>query len=137
MNTCELPHIGVLCVVQKEGKLLLGRRKVGHGAGNWEFPGGHLECGETIEACAIRELREETGLVATGVNVETWMERVGETRGTHYILFFVSVTEFIGEPAQMEPEKNEGWEWFDKENLPTPLFSVIPKFVEKMGHALL
>jgi mutator protein MutT len=44
-------------------KLLVCRRKADSVLGGyWEFPGGKCEPGETLEACACREVREETGL---------------------------------------------------------------------------
>ena len=47
-------------VIHKDGKILIARRKSGKCVGaNWEFPGGKLEEGETLEECLIRELKEE------------------------------------------------------------------------------
>ena len=55
------PTVGVAVVLIEEGKLLLGRRR----AGGWCIPCGHVEYDETIEAAAIREMAEETGLAVS------------------------------------------------------------------------
>ena len=47
---------------EKEMKVLLIQRKKSPFQGYWAFPGGFLEMDETLEKCAARELREETGL---------------------------------------------------------------------------
>jgi len=52
-------------VIERDGLVLIARRK--HGkmhVGNWEFPGGTLEEGETYEECLERELKEELGIDA-------------------------------------------------------------------------
>ncbi|EIC82110.1 NUDIX hydrolase [Serratia sp. M24T3] len=59
------PQIGIGVLIFREGKILLGRRKGSHGAGDWSAPGGHLEFGETPEICGIREAWEETGISRT------------------------------------------------------------------------
>ena len=47
-------------VIERDGAFLLTRRLDGtHLAGHWEFPGGKLHAGETLEACLAREIREE------------------------------------------------------------------------------
>jgi len=47
-------------VVERDGAFLLTRRLDGtHLAGHWEFPGGKLHAGETLEECLAREIREE------------------------------------------------------------------------------
>jgi len=58
------PDIAVaLALVWRDGRLLVTRRPSGvHLAGFWEFPGGKLRDGESPEACAERELREEVGV---------------------------------------------------------------------------
>lgn len=43
-------------------RILLGLKKRGFGAGKWNGFGGKVEKGETIEAAALRELEEESGL---------------------------------------------------------------------------
>lgn len=46
------------------GQVILIQRKTEPNAGWWGFPGGHVELGETAMQAAIRELREETGVIA-------------------------------------------------------------------------
>ena len=48
-------------VIQQNGKLLLIQEKQAKAYGKWNLPSGHVDQGETIEAAAIREAKEETG----------------------------------------------------------------------------
>ena len=65
MNTRRRPTVGVAVVVRDaEGRVLLGKRAVGWGAGEWCIPCGSLEWGEDVRAAAARELLEETGVRA-------------------------------------------------------------------------
>ena len=50
--------------VDGQGRVLLGRKKRGMGLGKWNGFGGKIEAGETMRQCAVRELREECGLIA-------------------------------------------------------------------------
>lgn len=52
-------------VIRKEGKYLLARRRIhSHLGGEWEFPGGKINSGESGGECILRELREELGVAA-------------------------------------------------------------------------
>ena len=66
----ELPHkrIGVAVIWNQAGQILIDRRKVGGTMGGlWEFPGGKIEPGETVEACIAREIQEELAIeIAVG-----------------------------------------------------------------------
>ncbi len=65
-----LPHkqIGVAVIWNDQEQILIDRRKQeGLLGGLWEFPGGKIESGETIEACIAREIQEELGIeIAVG-----------------------------------------------------------------------
>jgi A/G-specific adenine glycosylase len=65
-----LPHkqIGVAVIWNDQQQILIDRRKqTGLLGGLWEFPGGKIEPGETIEACIAREILEELGIeIAVG-----------------------------------------------------------------------
>lgn len=58
------PHITVTAaVIQRGGQVLIARRpSKGLLGGMWEFPGGKLEPAETLEACLVREIKEEMGV---------------------------------------------------------------------------
>jgi len=52
--------VGTAIIVDKNKKILIGQRPEGKALpGLWEFPGGKLEDGETVEQCIIREIKEE------------------------------------------------------------------------------
>jgi len=59
--------VATLCFVLREGEILLIRKKRGLGAGKINGPGGRLESGESIRACAVREVQEELGVTPTGL----------------------------------------------------------------------
>src|SRR5580693_6293999 len=64
----ERPIVAVLAVVLRpfgqEARVLIVQRAQQPNAGRWGFPGGVLELGETVAEGAMRELKEETGIVA-------------------------------------------------------------------------
>jgi ADP-ribose pyrophosphatase YjhB (NUDIX family) len=60
----ERPIVAVLAVVLRGDRVLIVQRAQQPNAGRWGFPGGVLELGETVAAGAMRELKEETGIVA-------------------------------------------------------------------------
>lgn len=124
------PKVGVGVFVFKDGKVLLGKRKGSHGAGNWGPPGGHLEFGESAEGCAARELAEETGLKALSIQTGLWSNDVIDGN-KHYITLFAVVDRFEGEPQMLEPNKCEEWQWFSMNALPSPLFPPVITFFEK------
>lgn len=126
------PKVGIGIVVVKDNLVLLGKRKGAHGSGDWAFPGGHLEFGETPHTCAYRELLEETGLTATCILPGPWTNVVFD-EDKHYVTLFMLVTEFSGKPEVLEPHKCENWEWFEWDNLPQPLFATIQILVQNEG----
>jgi A/G-specific adenine glycosylase len=97
-----VPHFTVTAaILQRDGKILLARRpSKGLLGGMWEFPGGKVEQGESLESCLEREIREELG-----VNI-----RVGEQFGIYqhaYAHFRITLHAFVceltdGEPAPIE-----------------------------------
>jgi len=117
----------VVCdmLIEDNGKLLMGKRGVEvFGKGTWALPGGHVEYNETTKECLKRELMEETGITPTKYKLIGIINDIANLPGqeTQNIRFIYHITEFSGEIKNMEPKRCEGWEWFEKDSLPEPLF---------------
>eukprot|EP00996_Jenningsia_fusiforme_P002114 NODE_2957_length_1080_cov_17.214355_g2712_i0.p1 GENE.NODE_2957_length_1080_cov_17.214355_g2712_i0~~NODE_2957_length_1080_cov_17.214355_g2712_i0.p1 ORF type:complete len:186 (-),score=22.96 NODE_2957_length_1080_cov_17.214355_g2712_i0:404-961(-) len=123
-------HMGVgvgVFVLSKAhpGCILLGQRLGSTGSGRWALPGGHLEFGETLEHCAIREVKEETLLDITNSRFGTLSNSIDRCNRYHYLTPFV-VAEALDncEPVNTEPTKCAGWHWieWDSPDFPRDLF---------------
>ncbi len=116
----SVPRVGIAVIIIRDGKMLIGKRKSSLGLGSWAPPGGHLEFGETPEACAARETMEEAGLVLRDIRHAAFTSDVID--GTkHYVTLFLTA-HATGEPRVCEPDKCERWEWHTWDDLPQPLF---------------
>lgn len=122
MDEAKRPYIGVAVIVVRDGRVLLGKRKNAHGAGTWQFPGGHLEYGEAIEDCARRELFEETGMSIVNMRRGPFTNDFFEEERKHYVTLFVIADQTTGEARRLEPDKCDGWDWFPWSDLPRPHF---------------
>lgn len=60
------PNVGVV-LFNASGQVWYGRRARTPGPHNWQFPQGGIDAGETPEAAALRELREETGVISAEI----------------------------------------------------------------------
>ena len=118
-------RVGVAMVVKSPVGYILLRRKGSHGAGSWSLPGGHLEFGETVKDCAIRECLEELGVVVNPdsvKNIPYFSEDFFLDVDKHYITLYL-YGETLDSPKIMEPDKADMMFFFDKnDSLPENLF---------------
>jgi len=115
------PRVGIGVMIQNEkGEVLLGLRQGSHGAGEWSFPGGHLEFGEIPFETAKREVKEETGLEVDEFELISVYDemRYIKTDGKHYLGLGVKAKYKGGIPKIMEPDKCQEWRWYSLNNLP-------------------
>ena len=107
----EMVELTNLCMIKDGDKYLLQNRVKKDWQG-YTFPGGHIESGESIVQSAIREVKEETGLIMKNprlVGVKQFWVKSGR-----YIVFLFSATKFSGE-LRSSYEGEVGW--FTKEEM--------------------
>jgi 8-oxo-dGTP diphosphatase len=109
----EHPIIGVLAVVMRGDRALVVRRANPPMAGRWGFPGGVLELGETVAQGAMRELFEETGVIAEAAGPLTVIDTIdrdeeGRVR-YHYTLVAVIGQWRSGEGAPGDDADEVAW----------------------------
>jgi ADP-ribose pyrophosphatase YjhB (NUDIX family) len=87
----------------------------------WTFPGGKQEYEVTVLETAIRETKEETGLILKDVQVYTATDEFQSDR--HYVTIGVISSSYEGELKVMEPDKINEWKWFDLNDLPNNIYT--------------
>ncbi len=109
--------VGVL--IDDSGRFLLTSRPAGKVyAGYWEFPGGKLEAGETVEHALKRELHEELG-ISIGA-VQPWKIELMDYPHARVRLHFCKVFEWAGE---FEMRERQAMVW---QTLPVAVVPVLP-----------
>lgn len=131
MQVNNRPKVGVGVIVVRNNKVLLGKRLGAHGSYTWNFPGGHLEFGESIEECATREVKEETNLNITNPKLGPYTNDIFVSEDKHYVTLFVIAQAPNDEPQIMEPDKCEQWDWFVWDSLPQPFFLPIKNLLKQ------
>jgi len=109
----ERPIVGVLAVVLRGERALGVRRSNPAMAGRWGFPGGVLELGETVAEGAMRELLEETGVVAEPIGPLTVIDTIdrddeGRVR-FHYTLVAIRGLWQSGEGIAADDAEEVAW----------------------------
>ena len=106
-----------LVLIRRGNEVLLGLKKTGFGKGVWNGPGGKVEPGEELEACARREVREEMGidlgsLKKVGI-ITCEYRNVEEESDMEFHVF--ETTEYFGEPIETEEMRPR---WFPVSKYP-------------------
>jgi 8-oxo-dGTP diphosphatase len=114
-----VPEVAVGVLIDAQGRFLLTSRPEGKVyAGYWEFPGGKLESGETVEQALRRELIEEIG-VRIGT-AHAWKSQLVDYPHALVRLNFCKVFDWTGE-LQMHEGQQFRWE-----RLPVQCSPVLP-----------
>ncbi len=87
-QTMPTTRVSVI-VISKEKKILLVRHRKGNRQ-YWVLPGGRMEFGETFVECAVREMREETGLDVEVDDFAYLSEAIAPDRSRHIVNVFLT-----------------------------------------------
>jgi 8-oxo-dGTP diphosphatase len=115
----NLVQVAVGVLVRADDAFLLTSRPEGKAyAGYWEFPGGKLEAGETVEQALRRELQEEIGI--TIQDCALWKTERIDYPHALVQLNFCKVTQWTGELQMLE---SQSFAW---QQLPVAVTPVLP-----------
>lgn len=118
--------VGVV-VLRADGRVLLAERRAEDGV--LAVPGGRMEAGENVEECAVRELREETGLILRPDEVDTFACVLADG----WLVAGVRAPLPPGvEPVECEPELLGGFVWAEREALPGGLYPPTAALLERL-----
>jgi 8-oxo-dGTP diphosphatase len=106
-DTRPLTQVAVVIIERSTAdgtrQVLFAQRPAGKAyAGYWEFPGGKIEAGESLEAAAIREIDEELGI--TIHSVTPWRTQRFSYPHAHVALQFCHTSDWSGAPQSREAQ---------------------------------
>jgi 8-oxo-dGTP diphosphatase len=111
--------VGVsVLLVDSANRILLGERMNNTASGMFSTPGGRIELDEDMVDCAIRETKEETGLIVDAEDVRIIGFKEHFRYGNHYVMFYAEVRRWSGTLTNTEPHKCKEWQWFSLSEIP-------------------
>lgn len=118
------PSVTADCVVitkDNEPKILLIQRRNEPYKDYWAFPGGFMEMDETTEQCAIRELKEETGLIVSDIKqIGAYSKVDRDPRGRTITVAYLAIVDDVENVVGGDDASKA--EWFSVNNLPRLAF---------------
>ena len=135
-RSVDEPRVGVGVLIRRGVDVLLIRRKNVHGAGTWSTPGGHLDAGEYPETCAVREVREETGVEVENVRFLGVTNDVFDAEGRHYITLWMEAEYLSGTASVRAEHEMSEVRWCPSETLPADLFLSLRNLVDGQGYGV-
>lgn len=131
----DIIKVGVGVVIEKDGQILLGHKVNNYKdtggiyePDSWTLPGGKQEYAETIEECAIREVKEETNLDISEVKVFGASDDIAPNK--HFITVHTTAKYVSGEVTVMESDKIDEWKFFPLDDLPENIYSPSQKTIK-------
>ena len=117
--------MSVACLVFKDGKVLLGQRvSDSHGGGSYSCGGGHAEFMEDLADAARREIEEEWR-IEIGMLEFVCLTNLRKYTGKHYVEVLFKADWKSGVPSPEQEGEFANYDWYDLDNLPTPLFAAV------------
>lgn len=124
-----------LAVIHEQHILLVPHYDTDAGPVQWNLPGGKVEFGESIQQCALRELKEETGIIANIVRLLDVSEVILPEKPWHSITISY-LGEFGGGELKSEAEHSHGQKyplWFSVDQLRQVKYHPVSPIKKAMG----
>ena len=136
----ELPLVGVGAIIIEGNRVVLVKRAHPPIQGHWSIPGGVLEVGEMVREAAVREAREETGLIVEPGELLGVYDRIlrdSEQRVQYHYVLIDFLCHAVGGELLAASDATEA-RWFTREELPAlnlaeDTLDVVKKGFEKLG----
>jgi len=114
---------------EKGEYLLQQRQNTAYMDGHWDFSAsGHLERGETLQECIVREAEEEAGVKVNIVSLKLVHILQHDVGDWPYLDFLFVSNDFEGEAVTNESDKVSGLEWFAPSRFPEKLTLALQMF---------
>jgi ADP-ribose pyrophosphatase YjhB (NUDIX family) len=114
----------------RRGKILMIRRfQTGYADGEYSLPAGHVEDGETLTECLIREAKEEVNVTVLAEDIS--LVHVMHRKSNDIRIDFFFLTHRSGTtPKNMEEHKADDMRWFRMNDLPKNTVPYLRKAIE-------
>jgi len=107
-----------LVLIRNNSILLLRRFNTGLHDGEYDFPAGHVDSGETFSEAVFREVKEEVGIDIEPKDLELIHVIHKKQSDQKRIEIYFRINNWKSEPKIMEPNKCDDLKWFSLDELP-------------------